>query len=86
MVSHLRTPILNCFIYLLWCYVLTDSEFSCLAMLAKPQPVYRQTYLPLITNQLHCMSHCAHEVLGTILGAKRMPVFTTKLIVWLIDD
>ena len=34
--SHLRTPILNCFSYVLWAYFLTDSEFSCLAMLAKP--------------------------------------------------
>ena len=39
MVSHLRTPILKCFTYLLWCYFLADSEFSCLAKLAKPYPV-----------------------------------------------
>ena len=31
MVSHPRTPILNCFCDLLWFYVLTVSEFSCLA-------------------------------------------------------
>ena len=31
MVSHPKTPILNCFYPLLWFYVLTVSEFSCLA-------------------------------------------------------
>ena len=31
MVSHPKTPILNCFYNLLWFYVLTVSEFSCLA-------------------------------------------------------
>ena len=80
MVSHLRTPILNCFTYLLWAYLLTDSEFSCLAMLAKPYPVSGLTYLPQIPDQLHCMSKCAHEVLGTILEARLMPVFILKSI------
>ena len=32
------TPIFNCFTYLLWAYLLTVSEYSCLAMLAKPYP------------------------------------------------
>ena len=31
MVSHLKTPILNCLYDLLWFYLLTVSEFSCLA-------------------------------------------------------
>ena len=31
MVSHPKTPILNCFYHLLWVYLLTVSEFSCLA-------------------------------------------------------
>ena len=31
MVSHTKTPILNCFYHLLWFYFLTVSEFSCLA-------------------------------------------------------
>ena len=31
MVSHPKTPILNCFYHLLWSYVLTVSEFSYLA-------------------------------------------------------
>ena len=35
MVSHLKTPILNCFYHLMWFYGLTDFEFSYLAMLAK---------------------------------------------------
>ena len=31
MVSHPKSPILNYFYHLLWFYVLTVSEFSCLA-------------------------------------------------------
>ena len=30
-VSHPKTPILNCFYHLLWFYFSTVSEFSCLA-------------------------------------------------------
>ena len=73
---------LNCFTHLLWAYLLTDSEFSCLAMLAKPYPVSVSgpTYLPHIPNQLHCMSKCAHEVLRTILEARLMPVFIIESI------
>ena len=84
MVSHLRTSILNCFTYFLWAYLLTDSEFSCFAMLAKPYPVSGPTYLPKIPNQLHCMSKCAHEVLGTIPGTRLMPVFIIKSFVLFI--
>ena len=29
MVSHPKTPILNCFYHLLWSYFVTVSEFSC---------------------------------------------------------
>ena len=36
MVPHLKTAILNSFYHSLWFYFLTVSEFSCLAMLAKP--------------------------------------------------
>ena len=68
MVPHLKTSILNCFYHLLWCYVLTDSELSCLAMLPKPYPVSGPTPLPQIPNQLHCIQMRAHEVLGIILG------------------
>ena len=68
MVPTLKTPILNCFYHLLWFYVLPDSEFSCLALLAKPYPVSRPNPLPQILNQLHCVQKSAHEVLGTILG------------------
>ena len=85
-VSHLRTPILNCFSYLLWCYFITDSECSCYAKLAKPYPVSRRTPMPLIPNQLHCMSICAHEVLWPILGTRLMPVFTIKSIALLTID
>ena len=31
MVSHPKTPILNCFYHLLWFYFVTVSEFSCSA-------------------------------------------------------
>ena len=31
MVSHPKTPILNCFYHLFWFYGLTVSEFSCVA-------------------------------------------------------
>ena len=34
--THLKTPLLNCYYYLLWFYVFTVSEFSCLALLPKP--------------------------------------------------
>ena len=47
-------------------------------MLAKPYPMRGPTYLPLIPNDIHCMSRCAHEVLGTILEARLMPVRTYK--------
>ena len=67
MVPHLKTPILNCFFNLLWFYYLTDSEFSCLAVLAKPYPVSGPPPLPQIPSQLHCMQKSAHEVPGTIL-------------------
>ena len=53
MVPRLKIPILNCFYHLVWIYVLTESEFSCLAMLTKPYPVSGPTWLPEIPNQLH---------------------------------
>ena len=49
----LRTPILNCFSYLLWAYFFTYSEFSCLAMLAKPYSMCGPTYMLQIPNLLH---------------------------------
>ena len=79
-VSHLRTPTLNRFSYLFCTYFLTGSEFSCLAMLAKPYPVSGPTYLPQNPNLLHCMSKVAHEVLGTVSEAKLMSVFIIKII------
>ena len=47
MVSHPKTPILNCFYHLLWFYVLTVSEFSCLA---KSHSVSGLTPMPHIPN------------------------------------
>ena len=72
---HHRTPILDCFTYLLRAYVLTDSEFSCLDMLATLYPVSGPPYMPQIPDLLHCMSKAAHEVLGTVAEAERMSVF-----------
>ena len=78
MVPHLRTPILNCFDLLLWFYFLTDPEFSCLAMLAKPYPVSGPTYMPHIPNLLHCMLKGAHGVLETISEASTLVSFPYK--------
>ena len=50
MVSHPKTPILNCFYDLLWLYCLTVSEFSCLA---KSYSVSGLTPLPHVPIQLH---------------------------------
>ena len=69
MVPQLKTPILNCFYHLLWFYLLTDTQFSCLAMLAKPYPVSGLTPLPQIPKQLHFIQKSAHEVFGAILQA-----------------
>ena len=66
MVSHLKTPILNCYYYLLWFQIVTVSEFSCLA---KSFPVSGLTPMPQIPNQLHVIQKSAHEVLGAILEA-----------------
>ena len=68
MVPHLKTPILNCFYHFLWFYVLTESECSSLALLAKPYPVSGLTPMPPIPNPLHCIHKSAHGVLGAILG------------------
>ena len=66
MVSGPKTPILNCFYHLLWFYFLTDSDFSCLAMLAKPYPVSGLTPMPQIPNQLNCIQKNAHQVLARV--------------------
>ena len=50
MVSHPKTPILNCLYHLLWFYVLTVSEFSCLA---KSYSVSGLTSMSHIPNQHH---------------------------------
>ena len=50
MVPHPKTPILNCFYHLMWFYLLTVSEFSCLA---RSYSVSGLPPLPHIPNQLH---------------------------------
>ena len=44
MVSHPKTPILNCYYHFMWFYSLTVSEFSCLA---KSYSVSGLTPMPL---------------------------------------
>ena len=61
MVSHPKTPILNCFHHLLWFYFLNVSEFSC---------------LPHIPNQHHFIQKSTHEVLDANLEARVRPFFT----------
>ena len=73
MVSHPKTPILNCFYHLLWFYVLTVSEFSCLA---KSYSVSRLTSLPHIPNQPDFTQKSAHELLDANVEARVRPAFT----------
>ena len=73
MVPEPKTPILNCFYHILWSYVLTVSEFSCLA---KSYSVSGLTLLPHFPNQLHSIQKSAHEVLDATLEARVRPVFT----------
>ena len=72
-VSHPKTPILNCLYHLLWFYVLTVSEFSCLA---KSKSVSGLTPMPHIPNQLHFIQKIAHEVLDANLEARVRPLST----------
>ena len=73
MVPNPKTPILNWFYHLLWFYLLTVSECSCMA---KSYSVSGLTALPLIPNQLHFIQTSAHEVLDANLEARVRPVFT----------
>ena len=73
MVPHPKTPILNFLYHLLWIYVLTVSEFSCLA---KSYSVSGLAPLPHIPNQLHFIQKSAFEVLEANWEAGVMPVFT----------
>ena len=72
-VSHPKTPILNCFYHLLWANLLTVSVFSCLA---KSYSVSGLTPLPHIPNQLLFTQTSAHEVLDANLEARVRPGFT----------
>ena len=67
MVPHPKTPRLNSFYHLLWFYVLTVSQFSCLA---KSYSVSRLTTLPHIPNQHHFIQKSAN------LEARVRPAFT----------
>ena len=72
MVSHPKTPILNCFSHFLWFYFLTVSQFSCLA---KSYSVSSLTPMPHIPNQHHFSVKSAHEVLDAIFEGIVSPVF-----------
>ena len=73
MVSHPKTPILNCFYHLLWFYFLTVSEFSCFA---ESCSVSGLTPMPHLPNQHHFTQKTAHEVLDATLEARVSSVFT----------
>ena len=72
MVSHPKTPILNCFYHLLWFYFLTVSEFTLLGQVIFCVGL---TPMPHIPNQHHFTQKSAHEVLDAILEAGVSPVF-----------
>ena len=65
MVSHPKTPILNCFYHLLWFYFLTGQVILCVGV----------TPMPHIPNQHHLTQKSAHEVLDAILEARVSRVF-----------
>ena len=72
MVPHPKTPILNTLYHLLWFYVSTVSEFSCLA---KSYSLSGLTPLPHIPKQLDFIRKSAHQVLEANWEARVMPVF-----------
>ena len=72
MVSHPKTPILNCYYHLMWLYVLTVSEFSCSA---RSYSVSGLTPMPHIPNQHYFTQMSAHEVLDAIFEARVSPGF-----------
>ena len=72
MVSHPKNPILNCYYHFMWFYVLTVSEFSCLA---QSYSVSGLTPMPHIPNQHYFTERSADEVLDAILEARVSPFF-----------
>ena len=77
MVSHPKTPILNCSYHFMWFYLLTVSEFSCLP---ESYSVSGLTPMPNIPNQHHFTQKSAQEVLDAIFEARVSPVFIYKLL------
>ena len=71
-VYHTNVPILNCYYHLMWLYLVTVSEFSCLA---KSYSVSGLTPMPHIPNQHHFTQKSAHEVLDAIFEARVSPGF-----------
>ena len=70
----------------MWFYFVTNFEFSCLAKLAEPYPVFGPTYMPQIPNVLHCIPNCAHEMLINVCWARLLSVFTLKPFALFIKD
>ena len=60
MVSHPKTPILNCFYHLLWFYFLTDSEFSCLAKSHSVSGLTPMPHIPILGARfdIKCKNQC----------------------------
>ena len=75
MVPHTKTPILSCFYHLLWFYLLTVSEFSCLA---KSYFVSGLSPLPHSPNQLYFIQRSAREVPEANWQARVMPAVLEK--------
>ena len=72
MVSQPKTPMHHCLYHLLWFYVLTVSEFSCLI---KTYSVSGLTPMPHVPNQHHFTQKSAHEVFDAIFEARVSPAF-----------
>ena len=72
MVSHPKTPILNCFYHLLWSYFVTVSEFSFFCQVIFCVVL---TSMPLSPNQHHSTQKSAHEVPNAISESRVRSIF-----------
>ena len=72
MVSHPKTPILNCFYHLLWSYSVTVSEIQLLGQVIFCVVL---TSVPHLPNQHHFTQKSAHEVPNATSEARVRPIF-----------
>ena len=72
MVSHPKTPILNCYYHFMWFYFLTVSKSICSA---KSYSVSVLTPMAHIPNQHHFTQKSAHEMLDALYEARVSPGF-----------